>query len=185
MKTLPLLAAFAVLLASAQAATMTAHMDWRGEGGYTANVKFNYNPAVPVVSGDFNSSLGRVEIIGISDLWVSINYPDGTPLVPTTQNIRNGNSTYFYLKFFFDTRTRDLVAGKAMDVGTPSTGWLYRSPTNGNFLVASELPSLAGLSPVDRGSNYSIAVRVPDSGSSALLMLAGLSGMAWLRRKFC
>ncbi len=193
MKAAPLAISCVVLFAMSSAVTsaapMTGVLNWQGNEGYSAVIRFDYDSAFPVVSAGY---AGQYEIVGLSNIRASVYSPDEIPLIENAWVIQNGSSGYQDIRFYFDTITRDFVPGSLFNVGTVPQAWLAGSPSDWTLYSASSGNGISSGVPLDQGGKYYVEVisrvdsAVPEAGQTGAMLLGSLSliGLAgrYLRR---
>lgn len=176
---------------SAKAAVKTGYINWTGDAGYTAEIKFDFDDAISIVSAvpNFNSPT-LLENIGLINLWTTVRDPQGGfiydsngIIIPTTQIVQNEYlNGYSWFRFYFDTQTLSIPSDKFIDVGPTHNKWIAGSSTSLSYIDKFyNAGTPTNSTTVDRGSNIRITV-VPEP-SSVLLSMASVLGFISRRRR--
>jgi hypothetical protein len=183
-----ILIVFVASAVSGHAAVTTGYINWTGDAGYTAEIKFRFDESVPIISAvtDFSKTT-RLENSGLIDLWTTIRDQQGNLVtfdlneqsaIYTAQMVQDGHlmGFYSYFKFFFDTQNLSIPSGQSIDVGPFSHYWIWG--TSAGYQIQSDTPD--GNITVDSGSNFQITI-VPEP--SGLVLSISALGVMLTRRK--
>jgi hypothetical protein len=183
-----ILIVFVASAVSGHAAVKTGYINWTGDAGYTAEIKFHFDESIPIIWAvtDFSKTT-RLENSGLINLWTTIRDPQGNLVtfdlneqsaISTAQMVQNGHlmGFYSYFKFFFDTQNLSIPYGQSIDVGPFAHFWIWG--TSAGYQIQSDTPG--GNITVDSGSNFQITI-VPEPNGLVLAMLA--LGVMLIRRK--